>query len=490
MSSFKVIIIGSGLSSSLLANGILHADINVSVYERLKRDAKREGYQIRLGGDALKGMRACLDKQQIEDIVAKFGRANGTRSAAPICYDRDFNVLLDMTQFATFNKSAPINRVVVRDLLAAPLEKAGVLTYDRQFEKYSIIDTNGHERVRVHFSDGSVEDCDILVGADGSHSRINGQLGLDNLRQLDSHTVVISKCDLPSHRFRELAPQLRDYPVMTFSDNKTLYYCAYLPDKKNDSGSSDDNKDEIDSSLSSCMFGVQIPTNHCPPDLASLPNKEQWEFVASELRGWANEYHEIITLLQDSKPYVYHPRASTEPSRHWRRAVKSSAVPEKGHPRVWLIGDAMHAMLPNRSMGGNTAMRDTATALPLLSDLAATASTHGGRVITDEVAEKLKLFEDEVMPRAFGWVRKSGGTTLVPLDTSKWTGRLILWVAAHALNIGALWLWLRSFVVKSVSVDDAPELRTSRPEIDQSTMILICHVQCFIRSCGRSPLSS
>lgn len=57
--------------------------------------------------------------------------------------------------------------------------------------------------------------------------------------------------------------------------------------------------------------------------------------------------HEVINLLKDTDMHIYRPRASTRPSKDWRRQVQAQGE-GKGHPRVWLMGDAVHAMLPNR----------------------------------------------------------------------------------------------------------------------------------------------
>lgn len=171
---FKVIIIGSGLAGSLLANGLIASQIEVSIYDRLQQHGRREGYQIRLGAPALIGMRACLSPDQIKNIAAKFGRAGGLKSAAPVVYDEAFRPLIDLTRFPAYSKSAAINRAVLRDALAEPVFEAGKLTYARSFASFEISKPGtSKEMVRVWFDDGSFDDCDILIGADGSHSKVS-----------------------------------------------------------------------------------------------------------------------------------------------------------------------------------------------------------------------------------------------------------------------------------------------------------------------------
>lgn len=65
---------------------------------------------------------------------------------------------------------------------------------------------------------------------------------------------------------------------------------------------------------------------------------------------YSNSYfsHEIINLVKGSDVYIYQARVSSRPPSHWRRAVRTQRDSSRGHSRVWLIGDAMHAMLPTR----------------------------------------------------------------------------------------------------------------------------------------------
>jgi len=63
-------------------------------------------------------------------------------------------------------------------------------------------------------------------------------------------------------------------------------------------------------------------------------------------------------------------------------------------------------------MGGNQALRDTATMLPQLVALNQ-ETTSGKQPPTSRVAQACKAYEDEMIPRAFGWVQSSGGDQLM-----------------------------------------------------------------------------
>lgn len=77
-----------------------------------------------------------------------------------------------------------------------------------------------------------------------------------------------------------------------------------------------------------------------------------------------------------------------------------------------------HRLTPShRGMGGNQSMRDCATIMPLLLDLAHSARA-GEACTSDEIGRACKIYEAEMLPRSFAWVQKSGGLKPVVCHSS------------------------------------------------------------------------
>lgn len=228
--SFKVIIIGAGLAGSLLANGLLNHNISFKIYERDSENSKREGYQIRLGDSAITGFKACLDDENFKAIVQKFGQSAKSGATSPCIYSTRFEPTLDLTSLPTYSKSFAINRVVCRNLLLDPVKPSGNLHYDKAYSSYEIVhDTyTGMEKVKVFFTDDTSDECDIMIGADGSGSRVNKTLGLNNLVDIDTHWIFLAKGNLSKERLVKLLAQLQRGPILVFSKGVSFYYACKM----------------------------------------------------------------------------------------------------------------------------------------------------------------------------------------------------------------------------------------------------------------------
>lgn len=81
--------------------------------------------------------------------------------------------------------SSSVSRWLLRNAL---LHKSGrFVKFGKTFQRYEQL-PNG--AVNVHFEDGTVEECDFLVGADGVGSKVRNQL-LPNSKVSDTDLAVI-----------------------------------------------------------------------------------------------------------------------------------------------------------------------------------------------------------------------------------------------------------------------------------------------------------
>ncbi|KAG7045588.1 FAD/NAD(P)-binding domain-containing protein, partial [Colletotrichum scovillei] len=430
MPQFKVIIIGGGLAGALLANGLSNNQIDWALYERDDEDTKREGYQIRLGDAAIKGLTSCLDKATLSQISRRLGQSMSKTLSAPTICNRRFQPVLDLSSIHMYSKSAAINRVVLRDLLLEPVANTGRVRFGKAFSHYEIeSDDEGHETVVVHFADGSSDTCDVLVGADGSGSKVNKQVGANNLVDIRSHWAFVSKGSLPVERIRELPQRLLKGPIITLTNGVTFFYSLYLPAPSDPTGKdSSASGIAIDEDQASFYWGLNVPRDRYPFNSA-MEIPDRLKFCLEVVGDWAPEYRQMISFGarcdEANEVASLSLRASNKLPKSWRENARSRNDSSKatGHPRVWLMGDAIHAMQPNRGMGGNQAMLDCADILPELLKLSTIAKSQP--LATEQVQIMGDLYEHRMIGRAFSWVTKSGGTTVPYWDLDGILGTFI-----------------------------------------------------------------
>ncbi|CEI67748.1 hypothetical protein FVEN_g9556 [Fusarium venenatum] len=475
MAPLKIAVIGGGLSGACLTNGLINKSdnkIDVSVFERDEAGSERGGYQIRLGAYALAGFRACLTNDQFSSLLPLFGKSGGVVSSAPCIFSpSDLKVLIDLSKAPLYEKSAPVARVRLRDFLQKPLQERGVIRYGKKYVCYEVIEGKSVEQssVRVHFDDGSHHDCDVLISAEGSGSRVNKQIGLSNIITdvKPGNGGFLGKCHLSWPVLETLPRQLVEKGTIYTANSKAMVFSAvYLPDSftfstkgtssKYANGQKPEKYGEDEASL---FLGVSWTTG---PESSTLDQvKDKKGLMKQKLieAGFHPDCLKMVDAVDEeailTTPWRY---AKSDTPVDWRERLltrnENKSDPVIANPRVWLIGDSIHPMLPSRGMGANNAIHDTADALEPLLELARLKKVHG-IVTNDQVGQQLAVYEKSMIPRAFGWVKKSTNQQLPDLDSL--TGRVIiigLRAILFVLGIGVKCLGLFGWEPK----DEAPEL--------------------------------
>src|SRR5262245_34171163 len=173
MAQPRTIVVGGGLSGLCLAHALLAKGAAVTVFERdAGRDIRGQGYRLTIDDTGSEALRACLPQRNYEFIRATAGRAGktgafvvldaGARELTRFRFDLDDR---ERRGYIT----GQVDRGVLRQALLAGLE--GHTYFGRTFAGYE----ERPDGVTAHFDDGSAATADILIGADGVHSRVRRQ---------------------------------------------------------------------------------------------------------------------------------------------------------------------------------------------------------------------------------------------------------------------------------------------------------------------------
>ncbi|KAL4868251.1 hypothetical protein BDV12DRAFT_197473 [Aspergillus spectabilis] len=104
-----------------------------------------------------------------------------------------------------------------------------------------------------------------------------------------------------------------------------------------------------------------------PDEVKAVSKDAQWKLLEEYIKDWEPMFT-ILKAMRGHDLYVFQPLASTRPPLNWRSKAQKADNPTISHPRVWFLGYSMHAMLPNRGMGGNKAMLGASYVLLLLNN--------------------------------------------------------------------------------------------------------------------------
>jgi 2-polyprenyl-6-methoxyphenol hydroxylase-like FAD-dependent oxidoreductase len=165
----RVLIVGAGLGGLCLAHGLRRAGVDVAVWERHATPADQpSSYGIHLNADGLQALHACLPG-------AHWRRLRD--SAAPALdvvrfHDEHLRVLAVRDNRNPADADPVTRRAVfreaLRDVLLDGLD-TDVVRWGTTFTRYEQAEDR---TVRLHGENGSAVTADLLVGADGSNSRV------------------------------------------------------------------------------------------------------------------------------------------------------------------------------------------------------------------------------------------------------------------------------------------------------------------------------
>lgn len=353
----QVVIIGGGTGGLCLAHGLVREGIDVAVYERdrTRRDGLH-GYRVGISPDGSRALHACLPPELYATFVATCARP--TRSLTFL--DERLRVLLSIGEAEGLEigddpveSEKSVSRMTLRQVLLTGLDD--IVHFDKVFSRYQVLDDG---RVEALFEDGSSVVADLLVGADGTNSRVRRQL-LPHARLEETGLIGVSgKAALTDEVKSLITPPLWNGVSLVFAPrgyslvSHTMEFKWDQNGPKDGIGRTDAELIEkwpgllFDNTSDYFMWGFAGSRKRLPGDPMQLRGADLVEYVLGRTTSWHPNVRRIFEL--------------SDPSATFPLSIRTSA-PVEPWPTgpVTLLGDAIHTMTPGRGVGANTALLDS-----------------------------------------------------------------------------------------------------------------------------------
>jgi salicylate hydroxylase len=329
----EVAIAGGGIGGLTTALALRARGLNVMVFEQAS--AFREiGAGIALGANAVRLLR----RIRLEDRLKSIGSANMgltllTRHGTPITASPRLARPLPPNEISSYT----VHRAELLNLLIEA-QPDGTLHFGHRCVKAS----ETGDRVRLSFANGAAAEVDVFVGADGIHSMSQREIGLKT--HPASEGCMAYRGLIPAERL----PWANDlnslrmwigsgrslicYPV---SRGRLINMVAFVPTDRD-----------------------RAESWSAPGDLGKL---------AAAYAGWDTPVLQMIGALDETFCWGIYDRA---PLPYWST------------PRMTLLGDAAHPMVPHFGQGAGQAIEDGFALAVLLEDAG-----------TEQVPARLKAYQ-------------------------------------------------------------------------------------------------
>ena len=353
----KVMIIGAGTGGMCLAHGLRRAGIEVAVHERDRtRTSGLHGYRVGISPNGARALKACLSPELFATFVATTAAPYDTLAMLTERYRTLIRIRMadfPHTGVGPEDREHNVSRMTLRQVLFTGMDD--VITFDRRFSHYEQHDDG---RVTAHFTDGTSDTGDLLVGADGASSRVRHQ-HLPHATHTETGLVAIGGKTLLTDRSEALLPDVVRRGLGMYFDRRGQFGITHVmrmpwgADDRPRAGVGASDRELVsrwpglrfDNTTDYVSWAITTSRSIAPADALDRTGADALALAAELSDGWAPRWLDLL--------------ATADPGSTVALAIRTAdPVPAWTPSTVTMIGDAIHTMTPGRGAGANTALRD------------------------------------------------------------------------------------------------------------------------------------
>jgi FAD-dependent urate hydroxylase len=307
----RILVVGAGVGGISVARGLLRDGHHVTVFER-RPDARAGGGAVTIWSNGSTVLRQLgVDMDEAGQLLSSVRVLTST--GRPL-------VTLDLTAIED-RLGAPIQMVPRRVVLDRLLDG---FPCDRIQYNSRVVDVvSADDGVRVEFEDGSAAEGDLLIGADGLHSKVREIVGARDAEPT-------GWCSWQGLATLPTVPDKRVALLVIGERGNLGLWPAGGPE---------------------VQWWFDLPWSH-----RFVRPERPIDVIREHFAGWCDAVDGLLATLTDDD-------LADSPYPHFRHPI-----PPPGHGRLTLLGDAAHTMPPTLAQGTNQALLDTMVLCKALSD--------------------------------------------------------------------------------------------------------------------------
>ncbi|TVY81560.1 putative FAD-dependent monooxygenase [Lachnellula suecica] len=375
MSVPHILIVGGGIGGLALAQNLKKRGISFTLFERDASPAIRaQGYRIRIAGGGVEGLKECLD-DELFNLESMFpmgpggrpgvgqgpswlkmggsgrrgGRINKQLRPAPILRQkrrirRKREIVAQSQQeekLVALDKSYPVDRTMLRNILLLGQEEN--VKFSKCFTHYEVSAVG----VTAFFDDGTSEEGTLLVGADGTASLVRRQL-LPNVHYLDTGSrVIYGKTPISEELVAQFpADPLKGTSIIQDQRPFTLFM-EPVRFPKDAAMESKGRLPRTDDYIYWVLGGNAEAVGLSDEEFHNLSEKDASDLTLKLTTHWDPSFKAMFELQHIAQCAPLRLISAKRERPEWTPS-----------PKVILIGDAIHAMMPAGGSGANCALAD------------------------------------------------------------------------------------------------------------------------------------